>query len=152
MLGHENKTVDQPRRQRTILVVDDEEAIRALLTLQLEDVGYRVVVAESARRAARLVRDEKPDLMIVDAHMPYVNGLDFVSALIADSSMPWVPVIFMTGRSELRSHAESLGSACLVKPFLASRLIEVVERVLRSLDRLYGAAGVASERPGLNTA
>ena len=130
------------KSRRTILVVDDEEPIRELLGLQLEDAGYRVVLAESASRAAQRVRDEKPDLMIVDAHMPYVSGLDFVSALIADSSMPWVPVIFMTGRSELRSHAESLGSACLVKPFLAPRLIELVERVLRSQERLYAAAGL----------
>jgi len=133
-------------RRRTILVVDDEEPIRELLGLQLEDAGYRVVLAESAQRAAQRVRDEKPDLMIVDAHMPYVSGLDFVSALIGDSSMPWVPVIFMTGRSELRSHAEALGSACLVKPFLAPRLIELVERVLRSQERLYAAAGLENPR------
>lgn len=138
-------------RHRTILVVDDEAPIRELLKLQLEDAGYRVVLAESARRAAQRVRDEKPDLMIVDAHMPYVSGLDFVSALIADSSMPWVPVIFMTGRSELRSHAEALGSACLVKPFLAPRLIELVERVLRSQERLYAAAGLNKDQ-ALNAA
>jgi DNA-binding response OmpR family regulator len=130
------------QRRRTILIVDDEAPIRRLLKLQLEDAGYRVVLAESARRAAQRVHDEKPDLMIVDAHMPFVSGLDFVSALISDSSMPWVPVIFMTGRSELRGHAEALGSACLVKPFLAPRLIELVERVLRSQERYYEAAGL----------
>ncbi|HWI36655.1 MAG TPA: response regulator [Burkholderiales bacterium] len=139
-------------RHRTILVVDDEQPIRELLRLQLEDAGYRVVLAESARRAAQRVRDEKPDLMIVDAHMPYVSGLDFVSALIADSAMPWVPVIFMTGRSDLRSHAEALGSACLVKPFLAPRLIELVERVLRSQERLYAAAGIDHDDKALNAA
>jgi two-component system phosphate regulon response regulator PhoB len=134
----------QDQRRRTILVVDDEAQIRELLKLQLEEADYRVVLAESARRAAQLVRDEKPDLMIVDAHMPFVSGLDFVSALISDSSMPWVPVIFMTGRSDLRGHAEALGSACLVKPFLAPRLIELVERVLRSQERLYAAAGLTA--------
>jgi CheY-like chemotaxis protein len=139
-------------RRRTILVVDDEPQIRGLLKLQLEDSGYRVVLAESARRAAQLVRDAKPDLMIVDAHMPYVSGLDFVSALITDSSMPWVPVIFMTGRSELRSHAEALGSACLVKPFLQPRLIELVERVLTSQERLYAAAGLNNPLPGTGKA
>ena len=133
-------------RRRTILVVDDEEPVRELLGLQLEDAGYRVVLAESAQRAAQRLRDEEPDLMIVDAHMPYVSGLDFVSALIGDSSMPWVPVIFMTGRSELRSHAEALGSACLVQPFLAPRLIELVERVLRSQERLYAAAGLNTDQ------
>lgn len=132
----------EQERCRTILVVDDEPEIRELLKLQLEDAGYRVLLAADARNAARHVREAQPDLMIVDAHMPYVSGLDFVSALITDSSMPWVPVIFITGRSELRSHAESLGSACLVKPFLAPRLIELVERVLRSQERLYAAAGL----------
>jgi DNA-binding response OmpR family regulator len=144
--------VKEQSRHRTILVVDDEQPIRELLRLQLEDAGYRVVLAESARRAAQRVRDEKPDLMIVDAHMPYVSGLDFVSALIADSAMPWVPVIFMTGRSDLRSHAEALGSACLVKPFLAPRLIELVERVLRSQERLYAAAGLDHDDKALNAA
>src|SRR4051812_5042730 len=101
-------TAEKPGR--TILVVDDEPAIRKLLELQLAGEGYRVVMAEDAHSAARLVREEKPDLMIVDAHMPYVSGLDFVSAVISDSSMPWVPVIFITGRSELRTDAEALGS------------------------------------------
>jgi two-component system phosphate regulon response regulator PhoB len=133
-------TAEKPRR--TILIVDDEPAIRELLKAQLAGEGYEVAMAEDARSAARLVRDAKPDLMIVDAHMPYVSGLDFVSAVITDSSMPWVPVIFITGRSELRSHAEALGSACLVKPFLASRLSELVQRVLRSQERLYAAAGI----------
>jgi len=132
----------EEKRRRTILVVDDEPAIRELLKLQLAGEGYEVVMAEDARGAARLVREAKPDLMIVDAHMPYVSGLDFVSTVIADSSMPWVPVIFITGRSELRNGAEALGSACLVKPFLATRLVELVERVLRSQERLYAAAGI----------
>ena len=122
----------EPQRRRTILVVDDEAAIRELLKLQLG--------------AARLVREAKPDLMIVDAHMPYVSGLDFVSAVITDSSMPWVPVIFITGRSELRNDAEALGSACLVKPFLGSRLLELIERVVRSQERLYAAAGLVERR------
>ena len=65
----------EPQRRRTILVVDDEAAIRELLKLQLAAAGYEVVLAEDALGAARLVREAKPDLMIVDAHMPYVSGL-----------------------------------------------------------------------------
>lgn len=141
-------------RRRTILVVDDEPAIRELLKLQLSAAGYEVALAEDANAAARVVRDARPDLMVIDAHMPHVSGLDFVSALIADSSMPWVPVIFITGRSELRSDAESLGSACLVKPFLSTRLIELVERVLRSQERLHAAAGLgyAGDSKAVNAA
>jgi DNA-binding response OmpR family regulator len=128
-----------PKRRRTILVVDDDRSIRELLKLRLASAGYDVVLAEDALVAGRLLAQSSPDLMIVDAHMPYLSGVDFVSNLVADSTLPWVPVIFITGRQELKSHAEALGSACLVKPFLAQRLLELVERVLHSQDAVHGA-------------
>lgn len=118
-----------------ILVVDDEPAIRELLKLQLSASGYEVVLAEDAFAARRLLYEAQPDVMIVDAHMPYVSGVEFVSTLVAEPSLPWVPVIFITGREELLERAAALGSACLVKPFCAERLIELVERVLASQAR-----------------
>jgi DNA-binding response OmpR family regulator len=126
----------EPARPRpTILVVDDEPAIRELLKLQLSACGYDVVLAEDAFVARRLLYEAAPEVMVVDAHMPYMSGVEFVSTLVAESSLPWVPVIFITGRQELREGAAALGSACLVKPFLAERLIELVERVLASQAR-----------------
>jgi two-component system chemotaxis response regulator CheY len=150
-MGRKEAAMANEKRRRTILIVDDEAAIRELLKLELATAGYEVVLAEDALGAARLVREAKPDLMIVDAHMPYVSGLDFVSAVITDSSMPWVPVIFITGRSELRNDAESLGSACLVKPFLAARLVELIERVVGAQERLTAVAGLV-ERKALGAA
>lgn len=64
-----------------------------------------------------------------------MSGVEFVSALVAEPALPWVPVIFITGREELLERALALGSACLVKPFLADRLIELVERVLAAEER-----------------
>lgn len=121
---------EQAKRHPRILVVDDEPAIRELLKLQLSASGYDVVLAEDAFAARHLLYDAQPDLMIVDAHMPYVSGVEFVSTLVAEPSLPWIPVIFITGREELLERAAALGSACLVKPFLAERLLELVERVL----------------------
>jgi len=119
-------------RRATILVVDDEPAIRELLKLQLTACGYDVVLAEDAFAARRQLYEASPDLMVVDAHMPYVTGVEFVATLVAESSLPWVPVIFITGREELLERALALGSACLVKPFLAERLLELIERALVS--------------------
>jgi two-component system phosphate regulon response regulator PhoB len=121
----------QAKRRPKILVVDDEPAIRELLKLQLTASGYDVVLAEDAFAARRLLYQAAPDVMVVDAHMPYVSGVEFVATLVGEASLPWVPVIFITGRAELLESASVLGSACLVKPFLAARLIELVERVLR---------------------
>ena len=136
-----------PKRRPTILVVDDEPAIRELLKLQLTADGYDVVLAEDAFAARRLLNEAAPDVMVVDAHMPYVSGLEFVATLVGESSLPWVPVIFITGREELLEGAAALGSACLVKPFLATRLIELIERVLAAQARDSRAA-----QPGLRAA
>jgi DNA-binding response OmpR family regulator len=124
----------QPRRPK-ILVVDDEPAIRELLKLQLSASGYDVVLAEDAFAARRQLYNAAPDVMVVDAHMPYVSGVEFVSTLVAETSLPWVPVIFITGRDDMLEGACALGSGCLVKPFLAARLLELIERVLASQPR-----------------
>src|SRR4051812_21818637 len=131
-------------RTRRILVVDDDHSIRELLKLRLASGGYEVELAEDALVAGRILGQSDIDLMIVDANLPYVSGVDFVANLVADPSLPWVPVIFITGREDLKEHAEKLGSACLVKPFLAQRLLELVERVLRSQDRISQAHASAT--------
>jgi DNA-binding response OmpR family regulator len=122
-------------KRPTVLVVDDEAPIRELLKLHLSASGYDVVLAEDAFAARRLLYEAAPHVMVVDAHLPYVSGVEFVSTLVGETSLPWVPVIFITGREELLEKASALGSACLVKPFLAERLIELVERVLASPPR-----------------
>jgi DNA-binding response OmpR family regulator len=98
-----------------------------------------VVLAEDALVAGRILGRERLDLMIVDAQLPHVSGVDFVANLVANPNLPWVPAIFITGREDLKEHAQALGSACLVKPFLGQRLLELVERVLRSQDRISQA-------------
>lgn len=131
---------EEPKHRPRLLVVDDEQAIRELLKLQLSASGYDVVLAEDAFAARRLLYEAQPDVLIVDAHMPYVSGVELVAALVAEPSLPWVPVIFITGREELLERALALGSACLVKPFLAERLIELVERALASRERHWRTA------------
>jgi len=131
--------VEATPHQGTILVVDDDDGVRALLKKHLTAAGHSVLLAESAAAAERLLMKD-PDLMIVDADLGGTSGVEFVSTLICDPAMPWVPVIFMTGRAKAESRAATLGSACLVKPFLAPRLLELVERVLRSQARANAAA------------
>ncbi len=125
----------EPKRRAKILVVDDEPAIRELLKLQLSACGYDVVLAEDAFAARRLLYKAAPDVMIVDAHMPYMSGVEFVSTLVGETELPWVPVIFISGRVDMLEGASALGCACLVKPFLAGRLLELIGRVLASQAR-----------------
>ena len=134
--AHNGRAMEpRARQRRRILVVDDEPAIRELLKLQLTAAGYEVVLAEDAFAARRLLYEAQPDVMVVDAHMPYVSGVEFVATLVAEPSLPCVPVIFITGRAELLERTRGLARACLVKPFLAQALTELVERVLVAEDR-----------------
>jgi len=119
-----------PEKRPSILVVDDETAVRELLKLHLAGAGYDVKVADDAIVAGRALMATPPDLMIVDVALPYLDGVDFVAALKADSTMPPVTVIFMSGNAEVLERARTLGASCLKKPFSADDLLEVVRREL----------------------
>jgi DNA-binding response OmpR family regulator len=112
----------------SILVVDDEPAIRELLKLHLANAGYDVRLAEDAIVAGRALMQSPPDLMIVDVALPYMGGLEFVATLNADTTAPRVPVLFISGRLDVVERARALGAQCLVKPVQAAELLELVER------------------------
>ncbi len=117
-------------KRASILVVDDETAVRELLKLQLAGAGYDVLVADDAIVAGRTLMSAPPDLMVVDITLPYLDGVDFVAALKADATMPQVPVVFMSGNAEVLARARALGAPCLTKPFSGEQLLEVVRREL----------------------
>jgi two-component system chemotaxis response regulator CheY len=118
---------DMHRKRSTILVVDDDESMRALLRLHLSNAGYDVLVAEDAIVAGHLVLREAPDLLIVDVQMPYMNGYEFVAALKSDADTREIPVIFLTTDDQVAEHARKLGAAAyLNKPVTADHLLQVV--------------------------
>ena len=110
-----------------ILIVDDEAAMRELLQLHLANQGYEVFAAEDAVVAGHLVLREKPDLLIVDVHMPYMDGYEFVDALKKDPQTRDIPVVFLSTDDNVAAQASRLGAAAyLPKPVMADRLLEVV--------------------------
>ena len=115
-----------------ILVVEDEKPIRELLRLHLENEGYEVVEAADAFVAGKmlLAKAWRIDLLIVDAHMPYMTGIDFAAAVLADTTLPVVPIILITGHKDLVARADVLGVPCLLKPFTADALAAAVGKTL----------------------
>ena len=110
-----------------VLVVDDEQSMRELLRLHLSNHGYEVLAAEDAIVAGHLIVEGKPDLLIVDVQMPYMNGYEFVNALKNDPDTRDIPVVFLTTDDNVASQASRLGAAAyLQKPVMADRLLEVV--------------------------
>jgi len=115
------------RARPRILVVDDEQIMRDLLTLHLGSNGYDVVAAEDAVVAGHIIVRDPPDLVVVDAEMPYMTGYEFVAALKSDPVTRDIPVVLLTTDSNVADHARRLGAAAyLNKPITADRLLAVV--------------------------
>jgi CheY-like chemotaxis protein len=110
-----------------ILVVDDDEGIRDLLRLHLTSAGYEVQVAADAIAAGYIVLQAPPDLIITDVNMPHMDGFEFVAALKADTSLPSIPVIFLTSVDDGDSRSRELGAVgYITKPVRADRLLSLV--------------------------
>jgi CheY-like chemotaxis protein len=114
-----------------ILVVDDDPDILALLRLHLAAAGYEVRTAADGIKAGYMVLAEPPDLIITDVRMPDMDGFQLVSALRADTSLPYIPVIFLASAEDEDNAARDLGQArYLSKPVRADRLLSVVAEQL----------------------
>ncbi len=83
---------------KTILLADDEKNIREFCKQELEDEGYRLILARDGREAIKLVRKEQPDLVILDLCMPRLGGLDAIEPIWAIA--PEVPIILFTANDE----------------------------------------------------
>jgi CheY-like chemotaxis protein len=116
----------------TILVIDDDDTIRTLLTDILESAGYQVVSASDGQEAIDIYRSKSVDLVLTDLVMPNKEGLETIIEFT--KSYPGIKIIAMTGlirRESLRT-AKLLGAKrVLCKPFSLPELLEVVSEVLQ---------------------
>jgi len=114
-----------------VLVIDDDRSIRELLSLHLSNRGYDVATAEDAIIGGKLALAAKPQLIIIDVNMPYLDGPDFVAALKSDPETSDIPVVFLTSDEDVLDRTAKLGAfACLTKPIMADRLLDVVARAM----------------------
>jgi CheY-like chemotaxis protein len=116
-----------------ILLIDDDEQVRAFLSHVLKQAGYEVVEASNGRKALELFRQVAPELVLTDILMPESDGLEVIAWIV--DQHPTTRVIAMTGgRGEnnfLRS-AEIVGAhRILAKPFGPDRLLRVVQEELQ---------------------
>ena len=115
-------------RSAKVAVIDDDRFIRYLLDLHLRKAGYEVFAAEDAVDAGRVILERKPDLILCDVDMPFMDGYEFVSALRADPVTRHIPVVFLTVNKNLSERAKGLGAGHLVKPVMADELLRTVAK------------------------
>ena len=116
---------------RTLLVADDEPAIRDLLRDFLETQGYTVVTASDGKEALAVARETNPDLVLLDVMMPWMDGFDVLRELRRDGE---TPVIMLTARVGESDKLDGLGLGAddyVTKPFSFHEVAARVKAVLR---------------------
>lgn len=130
-------------RQRKILVVDDERHIVRLIQVNLERAGYQVVTAFDGKEGLKKVEAEKPDLIVLDVMMPYMDGFEVLKRLQANQSTRNIPVVMLTAKAQdadvFRGWSSGV-SAYLTKPFNPLELLTFVKRIFSGKDD-YGDSG-----------
>ena len=120
-------------RKSKILVVEDEEAIRDLIALNLETEGYAVITAQNGQEAIELFEAQKFDAIVLDVMMPEINGFDVCKIIRLTNHM--VPVLFLSAKSNSGDRIEGLKLGAddyMTKPFsLEEFLLRIKKLVTR---------------------
>jgi CheY-like chemotaxis protein len=114
-------------RVARILIVDDEPDIRFLMRLIFEGAGHEVTEARHGSAGLKSVKARQPDLVTTDVMMPTMDGLEFIKHLRSDPETAAIPILVISGNSELATAA----NARLGKPFLPDELLVAVARLIR---------------------
>ena len=127
--------VSSGRPPSSVLIVDDDPALRETLRRMVESVGYDVACVGDAQAAIAAIAAQAPDIIISDIYMPMGDGFELLNWL--RNNMVSIPVIAMSGSSsnsldyDQLSVAEHLGAAAVLdKPFRQSKLVETIDRLL----------------------
>ncbi len=113
-------------RRDTLLVVDDTPETLGFLTDTLDHAGFTVLIATDGESALRLLGQITPDLVLMDAVMPALNGFETCRRMKRDKALAHVPVIFMTGLTETENVLEGLaagGVDYVTKPLVVDELL-----------------------------
>ena len=122
---------------KTILVVDDEPAIRDMICTALDVAGYECLQAENAQQAHGIIIDEQPDLVLLDWMMPETSGIELIRRLQRDELTRNVPVIMLTAKAAEDNMVQGLESGAddyITKPFSPRALIARISAVLRRAE------------------
>jgi DNA-binding response OmpR family regulator len=117
-----------------ILVVDDENDFRAIISLVLERGGYKVVTAADGAEGLSRFKDCKPDLVVLDGFLPDIDGYEVCRRMRALPGGKKVPILLCTVRSALSTVAagfEAGATGYVLKPFEMEELLESVAEALK---------------------
>jgi two-component system alkaline phosphatase synthesis response regulator PhoP len=120
--------------QKRILIADDNENIREVLTYLLEDEGYKPWLAKDGADALEKVREVHPDILLLDIMMPEINGYEVCRVIKNDPELKKTYVIMVTakGQAAERERAKEVGAdEYIMKPFNPADIVARIKNILK---------------------
>ena len=117
----------------TVLIVDDEPAILELVRFTLEDDRIRILEASDGRMALDLALGERPELILLDVRMPYLDGVEVCRRIREDASLARTRIVMLTAADQEADRARGLAAGAdeyLAKPFSPLALLALVRTIL----------------------
>lgn len=118
----------------TILIVEDDPAIREMVGMALTRAGYDMLEAGSALEARQIIASRKPDLILLDWMLPGISGFEFARQLHSNNAQPPPPIIMLTARDQEADKIAAFEAGAddyVSKPFSVSELLARIKAVLR---------------------
>jgi CheY-like chemotaxis protein len=119
----------------TILVADDEPAVRNLLEMILGSDGHTVVAVADGKEALTYLKDHTPDLIVLDINMPFISGIDVCSRVKRITRFQHTPVVILTAMNDQRTRDEAEGvkvDVFINKPLTGKNFRKTVQDLLES--------------------
>ncbi|MGR9044451.1 MAG: phosphate regulon transcriptional regulator PhoB [Gammaproteobacteria bacterium] len=129
----------------TILVVEDEDAIRDMLTMVLEQSGYETRPVADAEQAQKAIAERMPDLILLDWMLPGISGVEWARRLKKDPMYRELPIILLTARGEEEDKVRGLEIGAddyITKPFSPKELAARIRAVLRRTGKIMDLAQI----------
>ena len=118
--------------QKTVLVVDDERPIATLLSRLVQSVGAKAEIAYNGKDALQKIRDQKPDLVLLDLIMPIMSGEEVLTVMETDPQLQDIPVIVISTKAAVGAGVERK-VPLLRKPFEPSEVKRLIREYLEPL-------------------
>jgi two-component system phosphate regulon response regulator PhoB len=136
-----------------ILVIEDEAALVELIRYNLEKEGFRVSAANDGEEGLALLKESKPDLLVLDWMLPHVSGIEICRQIRRKTELRDLPVIMLTARGEEADRIRGLEVGAddyVIKPFSPSELVARIRAVLRrarpsGADEMLTYSGIAMD-------
>lgn len=117
---------------RKILIIDDEPDILKTLVYTIKKLGQDVYTADTGEKGLKLIRDEKPDVVLLDLRLPDVDGMKICSSVKSDAGLQDMKIILISASAEgIEEKLEKCGADVYVlKPFDPADVLQIVKKLL----------------------